>query len=250
MESLFFLLPIAYRQDLGRMLGISWAFVRDPSGQLQQWSIKSCGRSFTVYIGQETMTYVKLGLSVALDDQSCSAMVLETPPIGCETYGNSYLLPAEGTQLFKIRLPTEAGNGGKDQEEEKSHNEGELPRTTLLVIQRGNVNTNTEYLTITGWGDGAQRYVTMCQQQSIKEKGYTIWVPETSVARNKGRGPWQEYNTKPREDWASFTAPGGVKETVLKCLDRWDSPKDRQESKGNGNMDCRQAGYYDCMLDL
>ncbi|KAI4087430.1 MAG: hypothetical protein L6R37_008323 [Teloschistes peruensis] len=161
-------------------------------------------------------------------------MVLETPPIRRETYGNPYLLPAEGTQLFKMRLPNEAGNGGKDQEEEKPHNGGELPGTTLLVIQRGNVNTDTEYLTISGCGDGAQRFITTCQQQGIEEKGNTFWIPETSVARGKGRGPWREYNTKPRKDWASFTAPGGVKETVLECLDRWDSSKDRQESKGNG----------------
>lgn len=74
------------------------------------------------------MNYVKIELNRAIQNEPYQALMVETPRLRRETLGNSYLLLAEGSQLLKVH--------GK-----------------RFAIRRGDVNTDTEYLTIIGLGD-------------------------------------------------------------------------------------------------
>ena len=102
-----------------KVLGITWTSIQNPIGLFQQWYIKSFGKSITVYIEQESISYLKSEINITIYNQYCPAMVLETPLIQREQFGNSYLLPAEGTQLLKIQLPSKIGDVSNNENNNK-----------------------------------------------------------------------------------------------------------------------------------
>ncbi|KAI4090389.1 MAG: hypothetical protein L6R37_007892 [Teloschistes peruensis] len=193
--SLFDLLLLAFTSSIA---GVRLASFSDLLGWLRQMDFFLRGRRVTVLAGQETMTHMKLGLHELIDLQNYPALTVETPHLRRENLGNSWFLPAEGVHFFKI---------------------GDKP----FVIKREDVNKETESLTITGFGNSVSELIKRCQGLGSFDKGTVHYTPYPKHVRQKGRGNWREFNTKPRRGLGSVAMPNGVKNLIEGDLKSWNS---------------------------
>ncbi|KAL8766380.1 MAG: hypothetical protein Q9194_006281 [Teloschistes cf. exilis] len=156
------------------------------------------GRRVTVLAGQETMTQMKLGLHKLINLHNYAALIVETPHVRREDLGNSWSLPAEGTHFFKI---------------------GDKP----FVIKCEDVNKQTESLTIIGFEDSVLELIKTCQGLGSLDKGTVHYTPFPKHIRQKGRGNWREFSTKPQRGLDSVAMPNGVKNLIEGDLQSWNS---------------------------